>query len=156
MRIFLLRHGEAGYNATSDHLRPLTEKGKRDLDEMLGVFSHCHRVSQVFHSPYLRTCQTAERLSAFQQNMQFTANDLLVPESSPQRVIDWLAELAIEVDIDKVLLVTHQPLIGYLSCLLVEGNANSPEPLLPGELVELEMDIPAIGLARLVKIWRAD
>lgn len=156
MRIFLLRHGEAGYNAVSDRLRPLTEKGKRELDEMLLAFTHAQQVSQVYHSPYLRTCQTAERLNAVQPDLNFTASDLLVPESSPQSVVDWLAKLSVESDIDRIMLVTHQPLIGYLSCLLTEGNVNSPEPLLPGYLAELEMDVPAAGLARLIKVWHAN
>lgn len=156
MRIYLLRHGEAGYNAPSDMLRPLTEKGKHDLDTMLRAFSAEHQVSRIYHSPYLRTCQTAERLSAVQGGLEQSPEDLLVPESSPQNVVDWLGEIAVGAGADGVALVTHQPLIGYLTCLLTEGHTRRPEPLLPGQLAELETDFPAAGLARLIKIWRAD
>ncbi len=155
MKVFLLRHGEAGFNAPSDWLRPLTEKGERDLDTMLEAFSAEHSVSRIYHSPYLRTCQTAERLSAMQGGLDQSSADLLVPESSPQSVTDWLGELAASGDVDRIALVTHQPLIGYLTCLLVHGHIRQPEPLLPGHLAELDMDFPAAGLARLIQIWRA-
>ncbi|WP_271273934.1 SixA phosphatase family protein [Aliamphritea hakodatensis] len=155
MHIYLLRHGEAGYNAPSDRLRPLTEKGKQDLDTMLRVFSAEHKVSRIYHSPYLRTCQTAERFSVIQGRPELVSADLLVPEALPQQVVDWLGELAGSAGTENIALVTHQPLIGYLTCLLTEGHTRRPEPLLPGQLAELDADFPAAGLARLIKVWRA-
>lgn len=158
MKLYLLRHGEAGFNAPSDEQRSLTSAGLQQLHLMLEGFSQKHKLSRVIHSPYRRTCETAAKVSelqaVYQTEITLEADSRLVPEGRPQQVIDHLAELSLWEDIDGLMLVTHQPLIGYLTCLLCHGHLQQPEPLLPGELVELVLDVPAAGLANLVNIWR--
>lgn len=149
MRLFLLRHGEAGYDALSDELRSITPAGQLRLKSMLqqnaGLFG---AVETVFHSPYLRTTQTAE-LVAEVCAAPLQISDLLVPEASPQQIIDFLLEQNRDNDI---MLVTHQPLIGYLVSLLCEGDLSHPEPMLPGAMAVIDLELPAAGLGALAQL----
>ena len=145
MRLLLLRHGEAGFNAPTDEQRSLTESGRFRLRQML----HQHQgafegIERIFHSPYLRTCQTTE-LVCEAKAAETSPLKLLTPESSAQQVIYWLSEQADE----SLLLVTHQPLIGNLVSLLCEGDLSRPEPMMPGCLAIIEMEFPAAGLGEL-------
>lgn len=153
MRLLLLRHGEAGFDAPSDYERCLTNSGVLRLQVMLeAAAAEFAQLERVVHSPYLRTVQTAELVNKTQQqrkeqNLGLQPLDLLTPESSPQAAIDWLSEQEDE----SLLLVTHQPLIGYLVSLLCEGDLSRPEPMLPGAMVVIELEVPAAGLGRLLR-----
>ncbi|WP_428033984.1 phosphohistidine phosphatase SixA [Amphritea sp.] len=150
MRLLLLRHGEAGFNAPSDRQRPLTENGRLQLQQMLRLNTDVLAGAQrIVHSPYVRTCQTAELVQQVQPAALFSL-ELLTPESSPQQLLDWLAEQADEV----LILVTHQPLVGLLVSLLCEGNLTRPEPMLPGVMAVIELEFPAAGLGRLQRLLR--
>lgn len=145
MRLLLLRHGEAGFNALSDEQRSLTDNGRFRLRQML--LQHqglLEGIESIFHSPYLRTCQTTELVCEVKA-VETSPSKLLTPESSPQLVIDWLSEQAVE----NLLLVTHQPLIGNLVSLLCEGDLSRPEPMMPGCLAIIELECPAAGLGEL-------
>lgn len=150
MRLLLLRHGEAGYDALSDAQRHLTEQGRLRVQQMLKQHSESLAgLERVVHSPYLRTCQTAQ-LVQDQQAVMCESLSLLTPESSPQLLVDWLA---LQAD-STLMLVTHQPLIGQLVSLLCEGNLLRPEPMLPGALAIIELAFPAAGLGQLQVVVR--
>lgn len=150
MRLLLLRHGEAGFNAPSDQQRQLTDNGRLQLQQMLrrnaAVLAGAERI---IHSPYVRTCETADLVRQVQP-AELLPLKLLTPDSPPQRVLDWLAEQTDEV----LLLVTHQPLIGLLVSLLCEGNLTRPEPMLPGAMAIIELTFPAAGLGQLQHLLR--
>jgi len=152
MRLLLLRHGEAGFDAPSDYKRCLTSSGVLRLQVMLETAAaELTHVDRIVHSPYLRTVQTAElvkkeKQKQKEQGLVLQPLDLLIPESSPQAVIDWLSEQEDE----SLLLVTHQPLIGYLVSLLCEGDLSRPEPMLPGAMVVIDLEVPGAGLGRLL------
>ncbi|RTE67676.1 phosphohistidine phosphatase SixA [Amphritea opalescens] len=150
MRLLLLRHGEAGYDAPSDEQRSLTDHGWLRVQQMLkqqsGTLAGLERI---VHSPYLRTQQTAALVLA-QQPANSIASPLLTPEASPETVLDWLAEQSDEV----LMLVTHQPLIGLLVSRLCEGDYSRPEPMLPGALAVIDLTFPAAGLGRLQSLMR--
>lgn len=150
MRLILLRHGEAGFDAAKDELRSLTDNGRFQLRRLLQQHSQeLAGVQRIVHSPYVRTCQTAGLVREV-QSIDSESLNLLVPESSPQRVVDWLSE---QSD-DSLLLVTHQPLIGLLVSLLCEGDLTRPEPMLPGAMAIIELAFPAAGLGQLQKLLR--
>ncbi|WP_417224461.1 phosphohistidine phosphatase SixA [Amphritea sp.] len=150
MRLLLLRHGEAGYDAPSDVQRHLTEQGRLRVQQMLKQHSgSLAGLERIVHSPYLRTCQTAQ-LVQDQQPAVCESLALLTPESSPQQLVDWLA---LQAD-STLMLVTHQPLIGQLVSLLRDGNLLRPEPMLPGALAVIELAFPAAGLGQLQMMVR--
>lgn len=145
MRLLLLRHGEAGFEALTDEQRSLTDNGRFRLRQML--LQHqglLEGIERIFHSPYLRTCQTTELVCGVKA-VETTPLKLLTPESSPQQVVDWLSEQADE----SLMLVTHQPLIGNLISLLCEGDLSRPEPMMPGCLAIIELEFPAARLGRI-------
>ncbi|SEQ37726.1 phosphohistidine phosphatase, SixA [Amphritea atlantica] len=150
MRLLLLRHGEAGFDAPRDELRYLTERGRLQLRQLLTQQAdEFAGVQRIVHSPYLRTCQTAELVREV-VSVNAEPLDLLTPESAPQQVVDWLSE---QRD-DSLLLVTHQPLVGLLVSLLCEADLSHPEPMLPGALAIIELEFPAAGLGQLQKLLR--
>ncbi|WP_299196892.1 phosphohistidine phosphatase SixA [uncultured Amphritea sp.] len=150
MRLLLLRHGEASYTAPSDEQRQLTDRGRLQLQQMLRLnAAELVGVERIVHSPFVRTCQTADLVRQVQP-AELLPLALLTPESSPQRVLDWLAEQADDV----LILVTHQPLIGSLVSLLCEGNLTRPEPMLPGAMAIIELAFPAAGLGQLQRLLR--
>lgn len=150
MKLMLLRHGEAGFDAPSDQQRTLTANGVVRLRTMLaGARAEFVGLPVVVHSPYLRTVQTAALVSEVADQAQLQVEPLLVPESQPQAVVDWLAAQSEPV----LLLVTHQPLIGQLVSLLCEGDLYRPEPMLPGAMAVIDLPLPAAGLGRLLRLY---
>ena len=150
MRLLLLRHGEAGFNAPTDQQRRLTDNGRQQLQQMLSVnAAKLDGVERIIHSPFVRTTETADLVNSV-QSAALSPSALLTPESSPQAVVDWLAEQRDEV----LILVTHQPLIGALVSLLCEGNLRRPEPMLPGTMAIIELTFPAAGLGQLQHLLR--
>ncbi|WP_432473877.1 phosphohistidine phosphatase SixA [Amphritea sp. HPY] len=147
MRLLLLRHGEAGFDAPSDYERHLTRGGVLRLQAMLNTAAgELSCVTRIVHSPYLRTVQTADLVQQ-QKPALLHSLEILTPDSSPQAVIDWLSQQKDE----SLLLVTHQPLIGYLVSLLCEGDLTRPEPMQPGAMVVIDLEVPAAGLGRLLR-----
>ena len=150
MRLFLLRHGEAGFDAISDEQRSLTDNGRLRVQQMLKEQqSLLEGVERIIHSPYLRTCQTANLVREVKP-VETLLLPLLTPETPPQQVVDWLTEQADET----LVVVTHQPLIGNLVSLLCAGDLSRPEPMLPGSMAVIELEFPAAGLGELQALVR--
>jgi 8-oxo-(d)GTP phosphatase len=65
LRIFLVRHGDAGSRKTwlgDDVQRPLEEAGERQAEALVGILEG-REVTRVFSSPYLRCTQSVEPLA---------------------------------------------------------------------------------------------
>lgn len=110
----MLRHGSAFPSAARDRDRALNAAGREELGR---VFDQCRDtlagVEQVFVSPYLRTQQTLEVAGPYLSSTALqTAQtvDWLTPNSNPQKTFQTLEDLVAE----RVLLITHQPLVGTL------------------------------------------
>jgi phosphohistidine phosphatase len=147
MQLFVMRHGEAGWDAASDADRSLTPMGAVAVRAMLMVHKdQLKGVSAVVSSPYLRARQTAALAAEVLSVPTLLPDAALVPESS---VGDALVQLE-QLPWQGLLLVAHQPLLGNLIAALVTGGARYAEPMEPGSLAILELDWPAAGLARLV------
>lgn len=138
--LMLIRHGEAGWDASSDEVRCLTESGIRFVRQQSTRYAaQLAGVERVLCSPFVRTRQTAELLMPHCPQAECVFDLRLTPDAS---VADALAALE-EHWSEQLLVVTHQPLIGYLVNYLEEGSTHSPEPLMPGQAVVLELAWPA-------------
>ncbi len=147
MQLFIMRHGEAGWDAASDADRCLTSAGTAAVRAMLAAHKdQLSGVSAIVSSPYLRARQTAALVAEALSVPVLESNAAFVPESS---VGDALVQLE-QLPWQGLLLVAHQPLLGNLIATLVAGDARYAEPMEPGSLAILELDWPAAGLARLV------
>ncbi|WP_455231561.1 phosphohistidine phosphatase SixA [Geopseudomonas aromaticivorans] len=143
MRLWLLRHGQAGpYVRTGDHLRELTEHGRR---EVLHAAGHLlgEPLDAILVSPYVRAQQTAELVheALGRQPALFTV-DGITPDDDPRQVLQLLAERREH----NLLLVSHQPLLGALAGLLVHGHLQQPLPLNTASLALLEGEMPLAGV----------
>lgn len=144
MRLLLMRHAEAapGY---PDEQRQLTAFGLSTLaNAPLALRAELQQVDRVFVSPYRRTRQTFERLET---GIEYTLSEALTPDSTPSKVCALLQALPLD---STVLLVTHMPLVGWLSGYLQEGANSVGYGFSPAQVELLEMDVPAAGLAQRV------
>ncbi|KKD01122.1 MULTISPECIES: phosphohistidine phosphatase SixA [Photobacterium] len=124
MRIFIMRHGEAQHFAPSDAERPLTAQGKMYSRQMAKqLASHLdEQLDLVWVSPYLRAQQTWQAMSEeLPVPKTLMTVDDITPYGDASQVADYLkAVIALEKP-KTVLLVSHLPLVGYLSAELVPG-----------------------------------
>lgn len=142
MRLLLMRHAEAapGYPDMQRQLTPFGLQSLSELPKSLAV--ELDQLDRLFVSPYLRTRQTLEKLIP---GSNYQLSDTLVPESSPEQVCELLQRLP---EHSRVLLVTHMPLVGWLSAFLQEGKAAYPRGFMPAEIEVLDLEYPAAGLGR--------
>jgi len=55
--IYFIRHAEPDYNNHDDLLRPLTEKGKKDV-ELVNKYLEDKKIDMILSSPFLRAIET--------------------------------------------------------------------------------------------------
>ncbi len=118
MDLYLVQHGEAKAEA-DDPARPLTDRGRREVEHVARVAAARVQVASIAHSGKLRALQTAEILAA---------------ELRPPRGVRQLAGLAPMDDpaiaqqaalqaTDRVMLVGHLPHLSRLASLLLVGDS---------------------------------
>lgn len=115
MKIYIMRHGQAGMYAKTDEQRPLTEQGieesihmARWLAPQLGG-----KLDRVIHSNYLRARQTWQSIcSELPKAGAVEESGDITPYGDPTFVASYLTALAAKHD--SILMVSHLPLVGYL------------------------------------------
>lgn len=148
MRLWVLRHGQAEPHAATDAKRPLTEFGRQ---EVLGMVQRLLQEPPdvILASPYLRAQQTAELVrEQLSMRRAVVTVDWAIPDGDPLAVLDHIAERS-EAN---VLLVSHQPLVGQLLSLAVEGHRQAHYPMPTAGLACLDMTLPAAGTAVLMEL----
>lgn len=124
MNIWIMRHGEAGFNAKTDSERKLTPQGVQTAfkqGQWLGLQMKNQQAvfDKVLVSPYTRTQQTFEALKQGMQAVEFSqnfANEVLeswngiTPSGSPTNVENYLDFLRDEAA-KNVLIISHLPLV---------------------------------------------
>lgn len=154
MRIYIMRHGEAHTFAASDAERPLTERGQVQSQHMAVQLAHQlpDGIESVWISPYLRAQQTwaamAEYLPAPKQLLTV---DEITPYGDAEDVATYLKAVITVERPDSVLLVSHLPLVGYLTAELVPGL--QPPMFITSSIAAIEFD-PESGDAEL--LWHAN
>ena len=125
MQIFVMRHGQAGMVAASDALRPLTDKGIKEAQEMghwLSKQAPCFDC--VLVSPYLRAQQTADAVISELVNIgKKETLSIITPEDNAKAVHDYLDAICTIEQYQHILLVSHMPLVSYLVAELTSDNA---------------------------------
>ena len=148
MNIWIMRHGEAGFFATSDSERTLTKQGeeaafkqgewlaKRLLDQSVNL-------DKILVSPYVRAQQTFEQLTKGLQaggSVQSFAKlsetwEGIVPSGNPENVINYLRFLR-EEGAQNVLVISHLPLVFDLAQCLT--NHQESVSFYPAVIAEIE------------------
>lgn len=166
MKLFILRHGDAEVYASSDDKRQLTIQGQQNVTETARKYTkELSAVSNILVSPYVRAQQTADIVLSnlslehstqerATQTHDFSVStvDFLTPNIQPQTVINALFTMQRQVPDQNILLVSHQPLVGYLIELFCQRKPNfmGGYPMSPASMACLQMDVIAAGCAELV------
>lgn len=137
-RLYLMRHGhalsasEAGVGA--DALRPLSEKGRRDVPRMAAeLLRREGPPALLLHSPLRRAAETAALAAGALKLGDPEAFPPLDNTLPPDQVLDRLEERAAKAA--AVLAVGHQPQLGEVAVMV----GRTLLEIRPGGLVALEL-----------------
>ena len=117
MQLFIMRHGEASFDALTDRQRVLTPLGKRQVEMSAKYINEqIQRLDLILVSPYIRTQQT---LLACQSVLSIDENKVLnLPELEPdanvEDAINICMSYAQEFEAKSVLIISHLPLVNLL------------------------------------------
>ncbi len=121
MKIFIMRHGEAEHYAASDAERALTARGR---SASAAVSRACVeqgfcQFDKVLVSPYLRAQQTWDVIAKqFSANQIETCDDI-TPYGESAPVFEYVCALIEHENLSSIVLVSHLPLVGYLTAEFV-------------------------------------
>lgn len=151
MKLWIVRHGEAGPYQEQDELRELTARGQSDIAALaLQLKAYGCNPQQIIVSPYVRTRQTFAVLSSHNAwNASVQISDAIVPEAFVPSVLKVLDDSAQEI-----MLVSHQPLVSSLIAYLVDGSQRSAMqyPMQPGSVAVLDLSAPMLGAGKLLHL----
>ena len=119
MKLYIMRHGEAEWGMQMDPTRELTETGKRQAKMMGKWLSRQDEHPQVvIESNFKRSIQTAKRV-ADKLDVRRIRSGFLDPENSPENAWSEIKRLAQAQEAERVLIVSHGPLVEKLFCMLI-------------------------------------
>lgn len=124
MQVFIMRHGEAENFAPSDAERALTTKGEQQTIAMAEWLSSqlTNDIDYVLVSPYLRAQQTWQAIEkTLPINAHVETCEEITPYGHSDDVAEYLKALISTKSLKSVLVVSHLPLVGYLTAELVPG-----------------------------------
>ena len=137
MHLYLLRHADAESHASSDRERVLTANGH---EQARAVGEFCRRQSVrpelILTSPYRRTVQTAEHVTAALSDGAAQAAAFLASGMEPEAA---LAELRAHQRLGGVMLVGHQPDLGMLAARLIGLASSENLPVSKASLLCIEV-----------------
>ncbi|MBK1851963.1 phosphohistidine phosphatase SixA [Marinobacter sp. 1-4A] len=143
MHLLIMRHGEAGWHSL-DQERTLTETGRKQVANCAAqIAASPWRPVQIWSSPYVRARQTAAIVSEI-LNCPVEEKTFITPEDDPGTCLNAL----LESQHTPLMLVSHMPLVGSLSTLLVDGHRRGI-PFMTGQAVVLDMPVVGPGCADL-------
>ena len=125
MQLYIMRHGQANPMGNIDHLRELTPAGYKEAQCMGKWFNQqALPLIQVFVSPYVRAQQTANAvLDEINGQVKRETINFITPLDDAKKVHDYLDGMCSEHNYQKILLVSHMPLVSYLVAELSTDNA---------------------------------
>jgi len=144
MQLFVMRHGAAApydytANTVVDEQRPLTVYGRAETTNIATwLNSVVSSVDLILVSPFTRAQQTAEIMAQHLSNAAMQTSILLIPEASAVDFHHYLDGLLHTTQLDKILLVSHMPLVSYL---VAELTAEQQTPIFQtAAIAELNYD----------------
>ena len=154
MNLYLLRHGEAESNASTDAGRQLTEAGHQEAASVARQFASMnYKLDACFVSPALRARQTAD---TFLGHIFSSPEPVVIDELSANQRAASIMKILEKVDSENVLLVSHNPLLSELLALLTEGSVDNLYILETGELACIRLDIIGLGMGSCSGILQPD
>ncbi|MEH6465486.1 MAG: phosphohistidine phosphatase SixA [Shewanella psychromarinicola] len=123
MQLFLMRHGEAGFDAPSDRERKLTDIGRIHTCFMANwLAKQVSHFDLVIVSPYLRAQQTWQEVSKHLSDpRKWLVLDDVTPSGDAKMTVDIVLAYAEQYKADNVLVIAHMPILGFMVSELVAG-----------------------------------
>jgi len=155
MRLYFLRHGEAGHKASSDFERELTDEGKH-ASKAVGLY--CKKMtlnfSAVYTSPLVRAKHTAQLVLHELSRTELEETDFLTSDSDPKNLFGILKPFTAE---SKILLVTHEPFVSACISTLIVGNESAHIVMKPCSFACVETDgVPSRGNGKLLWLFHPE
>ncbi|UGA53966.1 phosphohistidine phosphatase SixA [Vibrio sp. VB16] len=121
MKVFIMRHGEAEHYAASDAERELTNHGR---SQSTAVAIACKKqgfedFDLVLVSPYIRAQQTWETISSLFSAKEIQTYEEITPYGDSEEASSYVAAVAQVKKLESILMVSHLPLVGYLTAEFV-------------------------------------
>jgi len=146
MLIYLLRHGDAEEKGVSDAARELSRKGvleSRALAQKLKLYEP--QLDRALMSPLQRARQTASMLRVVFPSTRFEVERALEPDSDVYALFESIENM----NVQHLMLVSHNPLLSNLLSLILDGTLESRRPFECSHLYCIEMDVVAPGCGTL-------
>ena len=125
MKVFIMRHGEAEAYAPSDEERNLTSHGESQSAKIAQWLMKTHNVTfdYVLVSPYIRAQQTWQTIKPMLNvaDAKVEISDEITPYGNSDDVVEYVKALGSVAEIENILIVSHLPLVGYLTADFVPG-----------------------------------
>jgi phosphohistidine phosphatase len=144
MKLYILRHGDAGQNGDPhypiDAERPLTAKGIKRTKSLAHALAGLDvTFDMILTSPLVRAKQTAEFVErGMKLHGQLAVTAHLAPTGDIEKLIAQLN--GIRPSLKSVLLVGHEPYLSHLISLLLSGGPDLPVTLKKGGLCRMEVE----------------
>ena len=152
--LILLRHAHAEPQSASgsDAERPLSLRGEAEADAAATWLKQHGLPTRAVCSPSQRTRQTLARVLSADGYVD-TREDARIYEATPGDLIDVIAA---HRDVDRLLLVGHNPGFESLAALLATGQSGDHRGMPPGGIAVLALPREGElepGCARLITFW---
>ncbi|CED71993.1 phosphohistidine phosphatase SixA [Aliivibrio wodanis] len=125
MKVFIMRHGEAESYAPSDEERNLTSRGESQSAKIAQwlMSTHHTKFDYVLVSPYIRAQQTWKVIKPILSvaDAKVETSDEITPYGDSDDVVEYVKALGSVAEIENILIVSHLPLVGYLTADFVPG-----------------------------------
>lgn len=154
MDLLIVRHADAGdrdefaKTGKPDHLRPLSKKGRRQMERAAPALARlCDAPVALLSSPFTRAMQTAEYVrDAYGSPLQIEETQALEPERPPAE----LQRLLKSRDAGDAIVVGHEPHLGILASWLLSGAEDAHIELRKGAACLIRFEAhPAKGAGTL-------
>lgn len=142
MLIYLLRHGMAEEKGVSDAARELSRQGvieTRSMAQKLKLYEP--QLDRALMSPLQRARQTASMLRMVFPNIRFDVDQGLEPGGDVYDVLESIEKM----NVQHLLMVSHNPLLSNLLSLILDGTLETTRPFECSHLYCIEMDFIAPG-----------
>lgn len=141
MKLFIVRHGDSPFGATTDHQRILSLKGKMQVQKTAHFIAEHKQPGeiQIIASDAVRTLETAKILQEKLNHSQLTTDGKFYGA----RVGEWCDAITEESKTSQLILVGHNPTM----TMLCQHLATSAAPhFSPACVAYLKLEIDSDGL----------
>lgn len=149
MELFVLRHGQAEPQQTTDDARNLTAKGREDVAfSIQQSLADLKNVQEIWASPLARAQQTAaiarDLLATIGVQVKIHTKALLVPDADTQQVFEALQTASTT----SILFASHMPFVGDFIDQFC-GSAPGFHSMDTSSFACIDYEIAAAGLGKL-------